>query len=64
MGENPKVAQRDLRRVSRAAKASDRARAELHDAIVQARKAGETLRDIGAAAGLSHQRIMQILRGK
>ena len=58
----PRVAQRDLRRVTRAAQAADRARSELVAAIVQARAAGETFRDIGSAAGLSHTRVQQLIR--
>jgi DNA-directed RNA polymerase sigma subunit (sigma70/sigma32) len=58
------VAQRDLRRVERAARRLDSARDELRAAIVQARGAGETFDDIGRAAGLSRQRVQQIVRGK
>jgi len=58
------VAQRDLRRVERAAREVDIARAELRDAILKAREAGETFDDIGRAAGLSRQRVQQIVREK
>lgn len=54
------MAQRDLRRIERAARKVDDAREELRAAIVQARKAGETFEDIGRAAGLSRQRAQQI----
>lgn len=58
---NPEdMAQRDLRRIERAARKVDQARQELRAAIVQARKAGETFEDIGRAAGLSRQRAQQI----
>ena len=56
------VAKRDLKRVERAARKADDAREELRHAIEQARAAGETLDDIGRAAGLSRQRISQILQ--
>jgi len=58
------VAQRDLRRVERAARKMDLARDELRQAIVQARSAGETFDDIGRAAGLSRQRVQQIVRDR
>lgn len=57
------VAQMDLRRVERTAANAARSREELRIAIALAREAGETLEDIGRAAGLSRQRIAQILRG-
>jgi DNA-directed RNA polymerase sigma subunit (sigma70/sigma32) len=53
----------DLRRVERAAADAARAREQLRVTITLARAAGETLVDIGRAAGLSRQRIAQILRG-
>ena len=56
------VAQADLRRVERAAANAAKSREQLRVAITLARAAGETLVDIGAAAGLSRQRIAQILR--
>ena len=57
------MAQADLRRVERAAADSVKAREQLRVAITLARAAGETLVDIGRAAGLSRQRIAQILSG-
>lgn len=54
------MAQRDLRRIERAARKVDEARRELRAAIVQARESGETFEDIGRAAGLSRQRVQQI----
>lgn len=39
----------------------DRARQALKQSLREARDAGFTLREIGSAAGLSHQRIAQIL---
>jgi hypothetical protein len=56
------MAQTDLRRVARAALKAVAARAELRQAILLARSSGETLQDIGIAAGLSPQRIQQIIR--
>lgn len=58
------MAQRDLRRVARAASAVDKARGELREAILTAREAGETFEDIARHAGLSRQRIQQIARGE
>jgi len=57
------MAQGDLRRVERAAANAAKSREELRVAITLARAAGETLEDIGRAAGLSRQRIAQVLRG-
>jgi len=57
------MAQGDLRRVERAAANVAKSREELRVAITLARAAGETLEDIGRAAGLSRQRIAQVLRG-
>ncbi len=55
------VAQSDLKRVERAARSTAKAREELRVAIVLAREAGETFDDIGRAAGLSRQRVQQIV---
>jgi DNA-binding transcriptional regulator LsrR (DeoR family) len=55
------MAKRDLLRVERAARDTDRARELLHGAIVTAYEAGETMQDIATAAGLSRQRVSQIL---
>jgi DNA-directed RNA polymerase sigma subunit (sigma70/sigma32) len=57
------MARGDLRRVERAAANFAKSREELRVAITLARAAGETLQDIGRAAGLSRQRIAQVLRG-
>ena len=57
-----RVAQVDLRRVARAAQKVDSTRAELREAILAARKSGETFSDIGKAAGLTHGRIVQIVK--
>jgi hypothetical protein len=56
------MAQSDLRRVERFREALEDARAGLFVAILQARESGETLRDIAKAAGLSHQRVHQIIQ--
>jgi DNA-directed RNA polymerase sigma subunit (sigma70/sigma32) len=63
-GKLSKVAQSDLRRVSRAAVKATKAREELRQAINLARASGETLQDIGAAAGVSAERIRQIVSEK
>jgi hypothetical protein len=57
-----RVAQVDLRRVARSARKVEQAKAELRGAILSARASGETYRDIGQAAGLTHGRIVQIVR--
>lgn len=50
-----------LTRVRARAAAADVARGELHDAIVSAAAAGQSLRQIGEAAGLSHERVRQVV---
>jgi AcrR family transcriptional regulator len=50
-----------LGRVHIRARAAKRAEADLHAAIRQAAAAGRSLRRIGAAAGLSHERVRQIV---
>jgi hypothetical protein len=51
-----------LARVRARATAADRAEHSLHDSIVDAVEAGHGLRQVGAAAGLSHERVRQVLR--
>jgi len=58
------VARGDLERVERAARRVAQSREELRVAILLARDAGETYDDIGRAAGLSRQRVQQIVREK
>ena len=58
------VAKSDLSRVMRAARDRAQATERLRVAIVLARDAGETFDDIGRAAGLSRQRVQQIVRGE
>jgi len=48
--------------IRRARERSDMARAEFHKAIRAGHAAGMTTREIAAKAGLSHQRIHQIIR--
>jgi hypothetical protein len=55
---------RELRRVERAAKDLSVARSEFERMIRAASEAGAPTRAIAPAAGLSHQRIWQILRGE
>ena len=62
MRKNDGMAQADLRRVTSAARKLDNAKGGLRAAIVRARGSGESYRDIGKAAGLSHARIIQIVR--
>jgi anthranilate phosphoribosyltransferase len=57
---NP-VAQADLRRVVKAVRSLHAADSELRAAVIAARASGETYRDIAGAAGLSHQRVWQIV---
>lgn len=56
------VAQADLRRVERARRAVDTARAELTLSILAAWRSGESYQDIGRAAGMSKQRVGQIVK--
>lgn len=56
------MAQRDLKRVKKARERYDAAGEELHAAILAAADSGETYRDIGEWAGLSHQRVHEIVR--
>lgn len=55
------VAQSDLRRVERLARKVAESRDELRDAMVAAHDSGESYRDIARAAGISHQRVAQII---
>ena len=68
MGEEDRrdgsVAKADLRRVSKAVSRIRDAEEELKEAILAARASGETLRDIAEAAGISHQRVHQIVNEK
>jgi DNA-directed RNA polymerase sigma subunit (sigma70/sigma32) len=43
------------------ARAAERARADLHAQIARAAADGHSLRKIGEAAGLSHERVRRIL---
>jgi AcrR family transcriptional regulator len=51
-----------LARVRARAAAAERAERALHDGIVEAVREGHSLRHVGTAAGLSHERVRQILR--
>ena len=51
-----------LARVRARATTAERAQASLHDSIVDAVEAGHSLRQVGAAAGVSHERVRQVLR--
>jgi DNA-directed RNA polymerase sigma subunit (sigma70/sigma32) len=53
-----------LARVRARATTAERARRALRESIVEAVEAGHSLRQVGAAAGLSHERIRQVLRAK
>jgi AcrR family transcriptional regulator len=58
--ERPK-SERALARVQSRARAAERARANLHELIADAAADGHSLRRIGEAAGLSHERVRRIL---
>lgn len=64
MGQLDPMAQADLRRVERARKHVLEAREELENAIRDAVASGETYRDVAARAGMSHQRVAQIVAAK
>jgi len=51
-----------LARVRTRATTAARARDALRESIVEAVDAGHSLRQVGAAAGLSHERVRQVLR--
>ena len=51
-----------LARVRTRATTAERAQRALHDSIVEALEAGHSLRQVGTAAGLSHERVRQVLR--
>ncbi len=53
---------RELTKVQRAADKVELARAELRAAILAARSAGATMPEIAAAAGVTKQRVHQIIR--
>ncbi len=50
-----------LARVRARAAAAEAARQALHEGIVEAAREGHSLRRVGAAAGLSHERVRQLL---
>lgn len=52
----------ELGRVRTAVRRRDQSDAALRDAIVTASRAGKSSRAIGEAAGLTHVRVLQILR--
>jgi hypothetical protein len=56
------VAQRDLRKVRSAARAVEKARVRLRDAVHAANKSGESPRDIAPWAGLSPTRVQELLQ--
>ena len=58
-GEAPPAA---LARVRTRAALADRARQRLDDGIAEAVAAGHSLRQVGAAAGLSHERVRRLLQ--
>jgi len=53
-----------LRNVEQARRKSDRARSDLIEAIRVAREGGCSLRSIEEVAGMSYQRVHQILKGE
>jgi hypothetical protein len=55
------VARTHLNRVTRCADRLKEDHVELRRAMLAAKGSGETYRDIAAAAGLSHQRVWQIV---
>jgi AcrR family transcriptional regulator len=59
--ERSKSGEGVLARVQSRARAAERAEADLHALVAQAAAEGHSLRKIGGAAGLSHERIRSIL---
>jgi len=56
------MAQKHLKAVTKAARAIDAAREQLADAILEALDSGETVVDIGKAAGLGRSRVYELIR--
>jgi hypothetical protein len=56
------VARADMRRVAQAKRDLERCRAAFVDAIKDAVASGETYRDVARMAGISHQRVGQIVK--
>lgn len=56
------LAQRDLKRVRRAAERVEQARVLLREAILAARDSGESIRDIAPYANLSPSRVHDLIR--
>lgn len=52
----------DLRRVKADRERLEKAERQFHQSILAAHRAGETYRDIGEWAGLSHQRCQEIVK--
>ncbi|HXK24587.1 MAG TPA: helix-turn-helix domain-containing protein [Myxococcota bacterium] len=61
VNERAGAEERVLARVQSRARAAERSRADLHALIAEAAAGGHSLRRIGEAAGLSHERIRRIL---
>lgn len=64
MTAKPRLASPAINKVAQAAARSQRERELFLDTIREAHAAGESTRLIAAAAGLSHQRIHQIIHGR
>lgn len=62
MNTPPHMSMGDLRNVRKAREKADKAERDFHLEILRAHQAGETYRDIGEFAGLSHQRCQEIVK--
>jgi transposase len=56
------MAQRDLRRVERCRQDLEKARLDFEAAIKSAVASGESYRDVAERAGISYQRVAQIVK--
>ncbi len=62
MGKRPRMARKDLDRLSKLAYDRERTQTAFNAAIVKAVESGETYRDVAAAARVSHQWVHKVMK--